>query len=117
MLQPSRRFPGACEGGGDMNAIPNIKEAELYKESEPCFKTSAAEEDKLFPIPECTRLSIREAVDILLEKAHGLADLANAKRDMYLRQAVYEAIEQVQKVADVLQSLEYELTKAAEETA
>jgi DNA-binding protein H-NS len=57
-----------------------------------------------------TRISIREAVDILLEKAHELADRADAKRDMYLRGAVDTAIEQVHKVADVLESVEYQLT-------
>ena len=54
--------------------------------------------------------AIREAVNILLEKAHELADRADAKRDIYLRGAVDRAIEQVHKMADVLESLEYQLT-------
>jgi hypothetical protein len=99
-----------------MNAIPNIKEAELCKEAEPFLKTSAAEEDRLFPVPECTRTSLREAVDTLLGKAHELADRAHAKRDIYLCRAVDKAIEQVHEVADVLGALEYQLTEAAQET-
>jgi hypothetical protein len=63
-----------------MNAIPNIKEAELCKEAEPFLKTSGAEEDRLFPVPECTRISIREAVDTLLEKAHELGDRGRCQK-------------------------------------
>ena len=55
-----------------MNAMTNMNEAKSYKEAEPFFKTSAAEGDRLFPVPESTRLSIREAVDVLLEAAHEL---------------------------------------------
>jgi hypothetical protein len=91
-----------------MNAMTNMKEAKSYKESEPFSKTSAAE-----GVPESTRLSIREAVDILLEAAHDLEDRAAAKGDMYLCRAVGNAIDQVHKAADVLESLKYQLTEAA----
>ena len=100
-----------------MNAIPNIKEAKSYENQSHALRRRPPKRIGFFPIPECTRLSIRQAVDRLLEKAHELADRADAKRDMYLRRAVDKAIEQVHKVADVLESLEYELTKAAQETA
>ena len=96
-----------------MNAMTNMNEAKSYKEAEPFFKTSAAEGDRLFPVPESTRLSIREAVDILLEAAHELEDRAAAKGDKYLCRAVGNAIDQVHKVADVLESLKYQLTEAA----
>ena len=95
-----------------MNAIPNIKEAKSYKEAAPFLKTSAAEENRLFPVPECTRISIREAVDVLLKKAHELADRADAKKEICLRRAVNKAIEQVHEVANVLESLEDQLTEA-----
>jgi hypothetical protein len=68
-------------------------------------------------VPDCTRISIREAVDTLLERAHELADRADAKRDTYLRRSVDKAIVQIHKVADVLGSLEYQLREAAQETA
>jgi hypothetical protein len=96
--------------GQGMSAITASEEAKSHKESEQFFKTSIGEQDRLFPVPECTRISIREAVDVLLEEAHELADRADAKRDTYLRGAVDRAIQQVHKVADVLESLEYQLT-------
>ena len=42
---------------------------------------------------------------------------ADAKRDIRLRRAVDKAIQQVHEVADILGSLEYQLTEAAQETA
>jgi len=100
-----------------MNEIPTNKEAKSYKDSEQFFKTSVGEEDRLFPVPDCTRISTGEAVDVLLEKAHELADRADAKRDMRSRRAVDKTIQQVHEVADALGSLEYQLTEAAQEVA
>jgi hypothetical protein len=62
-----------------------------------------------YPAPKHTRVG--EAVDILLEEAHELEDRANGKRDVYLRRAVEKAILQVHEVADILESLEYQLTE------
>jgi hypothetical protein len=70
-----------------------------------------AKRDKFFPAPKQTRIG--KAVDILLEEAHELEDRATARRDVYLCQAVGKAIVQVHEVADVLESLEYQLTEAA----
>jgi len=71
-----------------MNAIPNIKEAKSYENQSHALRRRPPKRIGFFPIPECTRLSIRQAVDRLLEKAHELADRADAKRDMYLRRAL-----------------------------
>jgi hypothetical protein len=100
-----------------MNEMPTSKEAKSHKDSEQFSKTPVGEQDRLFPVPDCTRISIREAVDILLAKAHELADRADAKRDMRSRRAVDKAIQQVHEVADALGSLEYQLTEAPQETA
>jgi len=104
-------------GGRGMNEIPTTKEAKAHKDSEQFLKTSVGEQDRLLPVPDCTRISIREAVDILLERAHELGDRADAKRDMRSSLAVGKAIQQVHEVADALGSLEYQLTEATQETA
>jgi hypothetical protein len=65
----------------------------------------------MYPASKHTRIG--EAVDILLEEAHELEDRAAGKRDVYLCRAVEKAILQVHEVADVLESLEYQLTEAA----
>ena len=83
----------------------------VCKKLEPFFKTLAAEQNKLLAAPKHTRIA--EAVDVLLEEAHKLEDRAAAKGDVYLRRAVDKAIVQVHQIADVLESLEYELTEAA----
>ena len=94
-----------------MNTMTNIKEANFCKKSEPFFKMFAAEQHKLLAAPKHIRIG--EAVDALLEEAHKLEDRAAAKGDVYLRRAVDKAIVQVHQIADVLESLEYELTEAA----
>jgi hypothetical protein len=91
-----------------VNTITNIKEANFYKKLELFFKMLAAERSTLLPAHKHTR--IEEAVDILLEEAHKLEDRAAAKGDVYLRQSVDKAIVQVHQMADVLESLEYQLT-------
>ena len=91
--------------------MTNIKEANFSKKLEPFFEMLAAEQHKLLAAPKHTRIG--EAVDALLEEAHKLEDRAAAKGDVYLRQAVDKAIVQVHQIADVLESLEYELTEAA----
>ena len=94
-----------------MNTMTNIKEANFCKKLEPFFKMVAAEQNKLLAAPKHTRIG--EAVDVLLEEAHKLEDRAAAKGDVYLRRAVDQAIVQVHQIADVLESLEYQLTEAA----
>jgi hypothetical protein len=91
-----------------VNTITNIKEANFYKKLELFFKMLAAERNTLLPAHQHTRIG--EAVDILLEEAHKLEDRAAAKGDLYLRQAVDKAIVQVHQMADVLESLESQLT-------
>ena len=95
-----------------MNAIPNIKEAKSYENQSHALRRRPPKRIGFFPIPECTRLSIRQAVDRLLEKAHELADRADAKKEICLRRAADKAIEQVHEVANVLESLEDQLTEA-----
>ena len=91
--------------------MTNIKEANFCKKSEPFFKMLAAEQNKHLAAPKDSRIT--KAVDVLLEEAHKLEDRAAAKGDVYLRRAVDKAIVQVHQIADVLESLEYELTEAA----
>jgi hypothetical protein len=94
-----------------MKTMTNIKEVNFCKKVEPLFKMLAAEQSKLLAAPKHTRIA--EVVNVLLEEAHKLEDLAAAKGDVYLRRAVDKAIGQVHQIADVLESLEHELTEAA----
>jgi hypothetical protein len=93
-----------------MKTMTNIKEANFCKKLEPFFKMLAAEQHRLLAAPKHTRIA--EAVDVLLKETHKLEDRAAAKGDVYLRRAVDKAIVQVHQIADVLESLEYELTEA-----
>ena len=94
----------------NMNTTANIEEAKLYKKSEPFLQTGGAEWHEPFP---AFKSPLREAVDILLEEAHELEDRAACKRDVYLRRAVEKAILRVHEVADVLESVEYQLAETA----
>jgi hypothetical protein len=94
-----------------MNTMINVKQNNLCDKLELFSRMLSAEQNKLLPAPKHTR--IWEAVDVLLEEAHKLEDRAAAKRDVYLRRAVDKAIVQVHQIADILESLEHELTEAA----
>jgi hypothetical protein len=91
-----------------VNTITNIKGANFYNKLELFFKMFAAERNAFLPAHKHRRIG--EAVDRLLEEAHKLEDRAAAKGDVYLRQAVDMAIVQVHQMADILESLEYQLT-------